>query len=416
MNQQSMECDYDGQISLHTKDTHDATGDDAVHRASVDELAKLSRPTHCPGGGGEAYRDANDEAQTSDSVVVMRGDRIKPNVVNWIWQGWLARGKFHVLAGAPGTGKTTIALALAATISNGDALPDGTMATFGNVLIWSGEDDPRDTLVPRLLAMSANMTRIHFVTGTIEHGKPRQFDPSRDIASLMGEMARIGDVHLLIVDPVVAAVAADSHNNAATRRALQPLADLGTTLGCAVLGVSHYSKGTQGRDPLERVTGSLAFGALARIVWGTAKGIQKDESRRLVRAKSNIGQDGGGFEFDLEQMEVAAHPGLFASRVLWGSPIEGVARDLLAETEDFTTEVKTSELDAAKTFLIELLANGPMPSKQVFTAANTAGHSVATVRRAKTELEISVEKTSLSGGWTWRLTTKILNVDEGAHR
>ena len=34
---------------------------------------------------------------------------IKPEAIRWLWDGWLARGKFHVFAGQAGTGKTTIA-------------------------------------------------------------------------------------------------------------------------------------------------------------------------------------------------------------------------------------------------------------------------------------------------------------------
>ena len=40
---------------------------------------------------------------------------------------------------------------------------------------------------------------------------------------------------------------------------------------CALLGITHFSKGTGGRDPVERLTGSLAFGALARVVLIAAK-------------------------------------------------------------------------------------------------------------------------------------------------
>src|SRR5262245_33293584 len=58
----------------------------------------------------------------------------------WVWPGWLARGKFHLLAGAPGTGKTTIGISAAATITTGGRWPDGTAAERGDVLIWTGED------------------------------------------------------------------------------------------------------------------------------------------------------------------------------------------------------------------------------------------------------------------------------------
>jgi len=73
---------------------------------------------------------------------------IKPEPISWLWRDWLARGKMHIIAGQPGTGKTTVAMKMAATVSAGSHWPEGTRATKGNVIIWSGEDDPADTLVP----------------------------------------------------------------------------------------------------------------------------------------------------------------------------------------------------------------------------------------------------------------------------
>jgi predicted ATPase len=32
--------------------------------------------------------------------------------INWLWRGWLARGKFHLLAGSKGAGKSTLLLRL----------------------------------------------------------------------------------------------------------------------------------------------------------------------------------------------------------------------------------------------------------------------------------------------------------------
>lgn len=266
-------------------------------------------------------------------VSIVRGDTITPELIRWLWPGWLARGKPHVWAGAAGTGKTTLALAAAATVTTGGRWPDGRNAELGDVLIWSGEDDPADTLVPRLLAMGADVSRIHFVGNVHDSRGMRSFDPSSDVKLLSERFADCGDVALLIVDPIVSAVSGDSHKNTEVWRHLQPLVDLAALHDCALIGITHYSKGTSGRDPLDRVTGSLAFGALPRIVLGTAKPTEAGASRRLVRAKSNIGPDGGGFEYDLDQVDVPGRPGLYASRVLWGSPIEGTARDLLAAVE-----------------------------------------------------------------------------------
>jgi hypothetical protein len=81
-----------------------------------------------------------------------------------------ARGKLHMLAGSPGAGKSTIALTLAAVATAGGRWPDGTECTPGHVLVWSGEDDPADTLLPRLLAAGGDpkrrysMDRVHRLT------------------------------------------------------------------------------------------------------------------------------------------------------------------------------------------------------------------------------------------------------------
>src|SRR5690606_15649155 len=174
--------------------------------------------------------------------------------------------------------------------------------------IWSGEDDPADTLAPRSVAMGADMERVYFVRDVVSDDGKRPFDPANDMEELYAAARRIGSVGLIILDPIVSAVAGDSHKNGETRRALQRVVDLAAALNAAVLGVSHYTKGTQGRDPIERVTGSIAFGALPRIILGTAK--REDGRRIIVRAKSNIGPAGGGFEYALRQNELDEYPGV----------------------------------------------------------------------------------------------------------
>jgi hypothetical protein len=354
-------------------------------------------------------------------VVLRRGDDIIPEPVQWIWNGWLAAGKFHLVAGAPGTGKTTVALALAATITSGGRWPDGMRAESGDVLIWSGEDDAADTLAPRLLAMGADMRRIHFVEGVHHDDGTRPFDPAKDVDALVNRARGLHNVRLLVVDPVVSAVQGDSHKNAETRRELQPLVTLAAALGCAVVGISHFSKGTAGRDPVERVTGSLAFAALARVVIVAAK-MKPDNNdnagrpkRMLARAKSNIGPDDGGFVYDLEMADLPNYPGVIASRVLWCGGMEGTARDLLANAETADDPADRAAIDDAMDFLRAELADGPLPAKEVQNAGKAAGHSDATLRRARSRLGVRSEKVAMRGGWSWSLPPKVLNGTEDAH-
>jgi putative DNA primase/helicase len=345
-------------------------------------------------------------------VVLLNGANVTPEAVSWLWPGFLACGKFHINAGAPGTGKTTLALSLAAIITSGGRWPDGTRALRGDVAVWSGEDDPADTLAPRLLADGADMKRVHFVSATIgADGERRPFDPATDTAHLARALADKG-VKLLIVDPVVSAVAGDSHKGAETRRSLQPLVDLAAKLDCAVLGISHFSKGTQGRDPVERVTGSIAFGALARVVFATAKAadddaIADDCDRLFVRSKSNIGIDGGGFRYALEQVEITGYAGLFASRVRWGSALEGEARTLLAAAEVIADDGDGEGVVAVAEWLRELVSDegGKIDRRDVMRAANAMGYKERTVHRAREKLGLlplahgfGKDKRSI---WTW---------------
>lgn len=379
-------------------------GMDAVERAIANATASgeaLHQPEHENATAailaGEFARDVN----------LIRACDVNPEPITWLWNGWLAAGKMHVFGGAPGTGKTTISMGLAATVTTGGRWPDGTRSIAGNVVIWSGEDDPADTLIPRLALSGADLSRVYFIADIREGNERRSFDPARDMEPLRRKLAEIGGVRLLIVDPVVSAIAGDSHKNAEVRRGLQPLVDLAGSMRCALLGITHFSKGTGGRDPVERLTGSLAFGALARVVLVAAKHQEEGEDGRTVRlfcrAKSNIGPDDGGFEYDLHQAELKTHPGIFASSVLWGEAVEGAARELLATADSTGDDGEGGTLSDAKRFLADLLANGPLPTKTIKADADGAGYSWATIRRAQKALGIEPVKEGMKAGWVWRM-------------
>lgn len=348
------------------------------------------------------------EAVPGDGVVLERASSIKVMPVSWLWQDWLARGKLHLLAGAPGQGKTTIALAMASTVSSGGRWPDGKRCTPSDVVIWSGEDDAADTLVPRLMGMGANLDRIHFVQGARVNGEVVPFDPARDMPYLEAAVKAIGDIGLLIVDPIVSAIAGDSHKNSEVRRGMQPLVDLASTLKAAVVGITHLSKGTMGRDPTERVTGSIAFTAVVRVVLLAAKvkGDDGEDKRILVRSKSNIGPDTGGFEYHVEQTE--AQPGVPTSIVTWGAPIVGTARELLADAEAESGGAGSAQ-DSAEAFLRDLLVN-LTPTATVKKEAQEAGHAWGTVRRAADALQVIRKKGGMNDGWYWSLPEGAQNI------
>jgi hypothetical protein len=169
--------------------------------------ASMNDPPPHPGEGARA-----------PEAVTRRASEIEPEIIHWVWKGFLARGKLHILGGVPEAGKTTIALSYAAIVSSGACWPDGTRAAVGNVLIWTSEDDAADTLIPRLMRMDADLTRIHFVEQTRPAGmKPRSFNHATDLPALVERAKAIGDVVLFIIDSVVSAVppTKNSHNRGA---------------------------------------------------------------------------------------------------------------------------------------------------------------------------------------------------------
>lgn len=347
-----------------------------------------------------SHRDATSAPTLIPGVELIRGDSITPKNVEWVWPRYFARGKLHVVAGAPGTGKTTILLDAAARITRGRAFPDETQPVApGDIVMWSGEDDLEDTLAPRLIAAGADMSRVHFVGAKVDaNGNRRSFDPSTDLAQLSAAIHRCLALALVIVDPLVAVSTRDSHKNAETRRDLTPLQDLAVEHNAPVVGIAHFSKGMAGRDPLERLSGSLAFGAVPRIVLGTAK--RNAESSILVRIKTTNSKEGDGFAYSIRAATVADE--IKTTRIAWLEPIFGSPQDLFAAVEPATDEHGGKQ---AITFLRDTLGNGSLPKDEIERRANEAGLAMRTVERAMNRAGVESKRIGFGGKAVWSLKT-----------
>jgi hypothetical protein len=340
--------------------------------------------------------EAEDQHHNGPGLPVRNGEDFEMTKIEWLWPGWLARGKLHMLAGSKGTGKSTIAYDLAARITAVPRWPDRTAVTpLGDVIVWSGEDNIEDTILPRFVAAGGDRKRIFPIREILTADGSRPFDPSTDVPALIELATKLPNPLLCVIDPIVLALPtqSDSHKNSETRRGLQPLVDFAERRGIALLGITHFTKGTADRDPVERVTGSLAFGALPRCVWG-ASADDDGNQRRLVRIASNIGPSGDGIEYTLFQAPLIGYDDLSAQRVDWGRQLKGSARELLNATK------RSAEGEAAG-FLREFLAAGPQPQREVKAAADAHAHAWTTIRRAQQTLGIRPRKNGK--GWDWAL-------------
>jgi len=343
------------------------------------------------------------EATSKRSVTLVQCSTIEAKPITWLWNGFIPQGKLTLLAGAGGTGKSTLAFSFAGTVSNSGTWPDGSQCNAAaNVLIWSSEDDAADTIVPRLMAVGANLQRCGIISGAIdESGLRCPFDAARDMARLREAINHIGGISLLIIDPIVTAVTGDMHKANDVRRDLQPIIDFAAETNCAVFGITHFAKGTAGKNSAERVIGSQAFAALARMVLVAAKE-EDSQNRVFTRAKSNNSVDTGGFSYTIEAGTLPS--GIEATRIAWGAILEGSSREILSTVEEPEAD-DTSKIGQAKRFILEALSTGPVESKELAkTAREGFGISERTLRRAGEALGIKPKHEPLWGGkWSWAL-------------
>ena len=254
------------------------------------------------GWSGESARaEPVQPASISNSFLVCAED-IEEEVTEWAWHHRLPKGALTLIAGMPATGKSTLAFSLAATISNGGKWPDDTDAPRGKVVIWSGEDSVA-TIRARLRVMGADLKNVFIVNGTriADNGNKVVFDIREHMPPLAEEIETLGDVAMVIVDPIISMVTGDAHKSGDVRQGLQPLIDLLNKTGAVGVGITHFSKNTSGRHALDRVTGSLAFGAAPRMVWCTVAEPAAPGARaqyRVVMVKSSLGPEGmGGYSY-----------------------------------------------------------------------------------------------------------------------
>jgi putative DNA primase/helicase len=325
----------------------------------------------------------------SSPIVARPLSEVTEQPIQWLWREFIPE-KLTILAGAPGTGKSTLAYTLAAIVSSGGLWPDATRAAQGRVLIWSSEDTVSDIIVPRVKVADGDLTRVHCLEGVRQpDGTKRSFDPSIDIPELRKLVKDMPDVKLVIIDPIVSAVRGDMHKANDVRHALQAIVDFSGECGVSVLGISHFGKNTGGRDTTERVIGSQAFGAAPRMVLATAKNRETGECV-LVRSKSNIAPDTGGFRYKIDLYDYMSDKNepIRTVKLEWGETVEGSSREILSEVEGPSSSEPTKP-DLAATFLTNLftIKSGWLRS-EIYRHASYEGIGRHSVEHAATAMGV----------------------------
>ena len=318
---------------------------------------------------------------------------IKPEKIDWLWEGVLARGAISILAGDPGLGKSQVSLSIAAAISSGGCWPASKQqAAQSNVIIVSMEDNASYTIVPRLIACGADLGRVHVLIAEDD-----SFNLERDIPKLRGLIDSLKSVDLIIIDPVTAYMGkSDASSSTDVRRITTELAALAQDHGSSILLVSHLNKRQDGAATY-RVLGSVSWMGAARTAFFIERDSGDAERRVMVPAKNNLALDTTGFAFALQSVDLP--DGIKTSRVIWdASSHTGTADQVLVDRGD-----GGDALALAVDFLRELLKSGRVESMKANKAANDNQISESTLKRAKRKLGIGgVSDDNVTWYWDYK--------------
>lgn len=369
------------------------------------------RPPSSSGSPGKKKKGTKLQVEDAETEIVRLSD-VEMRQIDWLWHERIACGKVSVVAGNPGLGKSQLSANLAAIVTQGGEWPCGEgSAKKGSVLFLSAEDDVADTIKPRLVAANADVGKCYMLQAIrtkAEDGKMGQrcFDLTVDIERLGEELAKIGDVRLVVIDPITAYLGeTDSNNNAEMRGLLLQLASMACRHNVAVVVLTHLNK-SRDQEWLARVIGSIGLVAAARGGFIVIKDEEEPRKRYVLPLKNNNGDDATGFSFEIEG--VTLENGIRTSRLRWHNE--------MVEAQKVLNPDRSENAPCGVTnWLGKELANGPVPAKEILDKGmNGCAYAKRTIQRAAERLGVISEKMGMEGGWVWRLPTlpEVLSSDE----
>lgn len=327
--------------------------------------------------------------ESTVDIEIEKISSVQEKKINWLWKDKLAFGKITLFAGEPGVGKSQLLLYIASIVSKGEKFHFESQACEPqNVLIISGEDSADDTIKPRLMALNADLDRVHFVKGIKRIDKSGH--PYFDAICLIEHLAELeikikeNNYKFIIVDPIALYLGSvDENKNKEIRAALGQLTALAERHGVSLILNSHFSKpGTSNKNAINRVMGSIGFAAAARMVFGIMKDPENPDRRLFLTIKNNIGQDKEGLAYNIKS--VLLNGGIETSRVEWlNERVSQTANEILN-----TDNADSPKVGEAKEFLEELLKNGSVSLTEIRSQAEQKGISVSRLYKAKEVLKI----------------------------
>jgi hypothetical protein len=327
---------------------------------------------------------------------------LKP--VRWTWEARIPAGAVTLVPGREGIGKSLLLTWLAAGLTQG-TLPGLHEGTPKAVLYAASEDSWERTIAPRLHAAGADLGMVYRVEVEEEGGLTLPLTLPVDCAALTQEIPKRG-VAMLALDPLMSVIASgiDTHKDRELRLALEPLAHVADSTGCAVVGLAHFNKSSS-TDVLNLVTGSRAFTSVLRSVIAVARDPDSEDGACVLsQAKNNLGRlDLPSLGYLIDSVQVPTNEGpADVGRLRFTGEVERSVSEILGERGD---REERSERDEAAEWLRGYLEehDGEATRADIVVAAKLDGISERTLDRARSRAKVTAKRAGFGQGAVWRL-------------
>jgi len=210
----------------------------------------------------------------------------------WLWAGYIPDALLTVVIAPPKASKTTLCVELAARISRGDVMPDGSAdGPAAPVILAALEDGSETSIAHKLRAARAELGNVIDASGgpdgdglelTLEH-----------VAWLRQVITANPSARLVIIDTLSASATRPITTHTGLKAMLKPLNTLAKDTGVAVVLTAHTRKDGQ-------PAGGQALISIPRQVLQITRSTDRPGERTLSVLASNIGaEDGEGIRYSL---------------------------------------------------------------------------------------------------------------------
>jgi len=336
---------------------------------------------------------ADADATVTGTDIVYLAD-LQPQPVEWLWQHRLAAGTLAMLSGEPGSGKTWVALAIAAALTRGRDPFTGEKLKPATVLYASAEHAAAQVIQPRFAGLHGDPARLVILRRAVSARSMSSPDSAlRDLPNALpddlNDALQKTHAHLVILDPWDGLWDVDLDRASQTRPLLDRLARLAELHRCCILLIRHLAKPTVGR-PVHRGRASIDCSAALRTEFLVGSSPDAPAQTALLHVKSNLGPLAPPLDYRIGE------DGNFH----WTGLSNLTPEDLLAPRP---TGAGLPKRKFAAQWLRHCLQLGSQTQGSIEIAAERDGLCISTLRRAKFDIGVRSSKDGKSGAWWWTL-------------